>query len=143
MPLEERVAASLGRLRFGAVLLGTFAALGLVLALLGIYAVLAYTVSLRTRELGIRMALGAVRREVITLIMGRAMALTSLGVAVGLAGALAGARLLRGLVFGISETDPVTFVVQTGLILAACALASYLPARRASRLDPVQALRGD
>ena len=82
-------------------------------------------------------------REVIALIMRRAMALTALGVAVGLAGALAGARLLRGLVFGISATDPLTFVGQTALILAACAIASYLPARRASRLDPVQALRGE
>ena len=117
--------------------------LGLVLAIIGIYAVLAYTVSLRTRELGIRMALGAVRREVVTLIMGRAMILASLGAAAGLAASWAGARLLRGLVFGISTTDPVTFAAQTALILLVCAIAAYLPARRASRLDPVQALRSN
>lgn len=139
--LEERAGSALGRIRFGAVLLGAFALLGLVLAIIGIYAVLAYTVSLRTRELGIRMALGAVRREVVALIMRRAMILATWGAAIGLAAAWAGARLLRGLVFGISATDPLTFAAQTALILAVCALAAYLPARRASRLDPVQALR--
>ncbi|MCC6927991.1 MAG: ABC transporter permease [Gemmatimonadaceae bacterium] len=139
--LEQRAGSALGRIRFGAYLLGAFALLGLVLAIIGIYAALAYTVSLRTRELGIRMALGAVRREVVTLIMGRAMLLASVGAAVGLALAWGGARLLRGLVFGISATDPLTFATQTLLILLVCALAAYLPARRASRLDPVQALR--
>lgn len=141
--LEQRAGSALGRIRFGAFLLGAFAVLGLVLAIIGIYAVLAYTVSLRTRELGIRMALGAVRREVVTLIMGRAMILASLGAAAGLAASWAGARLLRGLVFGISTTDPLTFAAQTALILLVCAIAAYLPARRASRLDPVQALRSN
>lgn len=141
--LEARVATSLGRLRFGALLLGAFAALGLVLSLIGIYAVLAYTVSLRTRELGIRMALGAVRREVVALIMRQAMLLTGIGVTIGLAASWGASRLLRSLVFGVSTTDPATFLGQSVLILSACALASYFPARRAARLDPVQALRGD
>jgi predicted permease len=139
--LEHRVASALGRLRFGSVLLGAFAGLGLLLSLIGIYGVLSYTVAQRTRELGIRMALGAMRREVLTLVMRRAMFLTALGVAFGLVAAWGASRLLRGLVFGISPTDPVTFAGQTLLVITACALASYLPARRAARLDPVQALR--
>lgn len=141
--LEERVAESLGRLRFGTVLLGAFAMLGLVLSLIGIYAVLAYTVSQRTRELGIRLALGAKRREVIGLVMRRAMRLASLGVGIGLVTAWAGSRLLRGLVFGISTSDPLTFAGQALLVMSACTIASYLPARRAARLDPVLALRSE
>lgn len=141
--LEQRVAASLGQLRFGTVLLGAFAGLGLVLSLIGIYGVLAYTVSLRTRELGIRMALGAMRRDVIGLVMRRALLLAATGVTVGLAAAWGSSRLLQGLVFGISATDPLTFLVQSLLVMSACAIASYLPARRASRLDPVQALRSE
>jgi len=141
--LEERVATALGRIRFGAVLLGSFAVLGVVLSLIGIYGVLAYTVSLRTRELGIRMALGAVRREVVGLVMQRAMLLTLIGIVVGLGAAWASARLLSGLVFGISTSDPATYLLQSLLLVSACALASYLPARRAARLDPVRALRDD
>ena len=140
--LEQRVASSLGRLRFGAILLGAFAGLGLVLSLIGIYGVLMYTVVQRTRELGIRMALGAVRREVIGLVMRRAMLLTAIGVTVGLAAAWGASRLLRGLVFGITTTDPLTFAIQSCVIVVACALASYLPARRAAGIDPVEALRG-
>ena len=141
--MEQRASAALGRLRFGAVLLGAFAGLGLVLSLIGIYGVLSYTVSQRTRELGIRIALGALRREVIGLVMRRAMFLAGLGVGVGLVAAWGMSRLLQGLVFGITTTDATTFVVQSLLLITACALASYIPARRAARLDPVQALRGD
>ncbi|MEP7382659.1 MAG: ABC transporter permease [Gemmatimonadota bacterium] len=141
--LEQRVASSLGRLRFGAVLLGSFAGLGLLLSLIGIYGVLSYTVVHRKREMGIRMALGAVPHEVIRLVMRRAMFLTSIGVTVGLATAWGASRLLRNLVFGVTSTDPATFAIQTLVLVSACALASYLPARRAARLDPVQALRGD
>lgn len=141
MTLEARVSQALARLRFGAVLLGAFAALGLILAVVGIYGVLAYSVSQRTRELGIRIALGAMRGEVIGLVMRRAMALASLGLAVGLLASWAASRLLRGLVFGISTTDPLTFGTLAVLVALICAAASYFPARRASRLDPVRALR--
>lgn len=140
--LAQRVSSALGRLRFGAALLSGFAGLGLLLSLLGIYGVLSYTVQQSTRELGIRMALGAVPRAVIGIVMRRALFLTAVGVTIGLAAAWGASRLLRGLIFGISSTDPLTYAGQTLLIVTACALASYLPARRAARIDPVEALRG-
>ena len=143
MTLEERVGQALGRLRFGAVLLGSFAVLGLVLTMVGIYGVLSYSVSQRTRELGIRLALGAARGELVSMVMRRAMSLASLGVVVGLAAAWGASRFLRGLIFGISPTDPLTFVGIALMVAAVCAIASYLPARRAARLDPVRALRTD
>ncbi|MBK8056564.1 MAG: ABC transporter permease [Gemmatimonadetes bacterium] len=141
--LEERVGSALARLRFGAVLLGAFAGLGLLLAVIGIYGVLAYSVEQRTRELGIRLALGALQREVVAAVMRRAMLLAGIGVAVGLAAAWGASRFVRGLVFGISPTDPVTFVGQTLALVLVCAVASYIPARRAARLDPVRALRNE
>ncbi len=143
MSLEARVGQALGRLRFGAVLLGSFAVLGLVLTMVGIYGVLSYSVAQRTRELGIRLALGAARSALVSMVMRRAMALASLGVVVGLAAAWGSSRFLRGLVFGITPTDPLTFFGIAVVVTAVCALASYLPARRAARLDPVRALRTD
>lgn len=143
MTLEARAGQALGRLRFGAVLLGSFAVLGLVLTIVGIYGVLSYSVAQRTRELGIRQALGAGRGELISMVMRRAMTLASLGLAIGLGVAWGASRLLRGLVFGISPTDPATFAEIAVVVAAVCAVSSYLPARRAGRLDPVRALRTD
>jgi ABC-type antimicrobial peptide transport system permease subunit len=122
-------------------LLGSFGALAVVLAAIGLYGVLAHTVAQRSREIGIRMALGARTQDVLVLVLRQGMTLVLIGIAVGLAGALALARLLSGLLFGITPTDPVTFTV-VPLLLGAVALAAcWLPARRATKVDPMEALR--
>jgi putative ABC transport system permease protein len=127
--------------RFNAMLFSIFAALALVLAVTGVYGVLAYSVSQRTHEVGIRMALGAGRRDVLRLFMGQGMRLVSFGVVIGLGGAFALTRLMASLLFGVSTTDAATFVlVAVGLMLVGV-FACYLPARRATRVDPLIALR--
>jgi predicted permease len=142
-PLDQTLAASIARPRFTSVLLGAFAALAVLLASIGIHGLLGYTVVQRTRELGIRLALGAPRHRVMGEVVGHGVRLTLLGVGLGLVGALALTRLLRGLLFGVAPTDPAIFAV-TALMLAAVALlASCLPARRAIRVDPVIALRSE
>jgi putative ABC transport system permease protein len=110
------------------------------LAAIGIYGVIAQSVSQRTHEIGIRMALGAQARDVLKLIVSQGMALTIIGIAVGLAGAFALTRLLASLLFGVGTTDPATFVWIPVLLAAVSFLACYLPARRAARLDPIKAL---
>jgi putative ABC transport system permease protein len=127
--------------RFNAMLFSIFAALALVLAVTGVYGVLAYSVSQRTHEVGIRMALGAGRRDVLRLFMGQGMKLVLLGLVIGLTGAFALTRLMSSLLFGVSTTDAATFVaVAVGLMLVGV-FACYLPARRATRVDPLIALR--
>jgi predicted permease len=127
--------------RFYMMVLASFAGLALVLAALGIYGVLAYLVTLRTRELGIRVALGASSREVLRLVVGHGLRMTGLGVAIGLAGALLLTRLMQSLVFGVSTSDPVTFAAVVATLAGTALLASYLPAHRAAKVDPMQALR--
>jgi putative ABC transport system permease protein len=139
--LTEIVDQSLWAPRMGAWLLAVFAGLSLVLAVIGIYGVMAYSVSQRTRELGIRMALGASRTDVVRLVVVQGLKLTIAGVLIGLAVSFAATRLVVNLLFGVSPTDIVTFsVVPTVLALAALG-ASYLPALRATRIDPLIALR--
>jgi ABC-type antimicrobial peptide transport system permease subunit len=129
--------------RMAASLLLVFAALSLVLSVIGIYGVMAYAVSQRTRELGIRMALGASRTDVLRLVVAQGLRLTLMGVVFGLAASLAVTRLVTSLLYSVSPTDIVTFTV-VPLVLAAAALAaSYLPALRATRIDPMTALRYD
>ena len=141
--MDDLLATSIAPRRFNMIVLGTFAAVALLLAVIGIYGVMASLVTQRTREIGIRMALGAGRSQVAGLVVGHAAVLAAMGVAIGLAAALALSRLVRGLVFGIGATDPVTFVA-TGVLLTAVALAaSYAPARRAMRVDPVVALKNE
>jgi putative ABC transport system permease protein len=141
--MDERVEASIAQSRVNSLLVTTFGALALLLAAIGIYAVLSYTISQRTREIGIRMALGAQRRDVLRLVVRQGMAPALLGIGAGLALALVSTRLLRSLLFGVGALDPATFAfVATALGLVAL-VACLTPARRAAAVDPNVALRTD
>jgi len=139
--LKELVAASVSRPRFYTTILGVFASIALILAAVGIYGVISYAVSLRTRELGIRIALGATGRQVSGLVLQQGVGLAIAGVLVGGAGAYWLTRLLSKLLFGVSATDPLTFVGVAALLTAIAAVASFVPARRAARVDPLLAMR--
>jgi len=141
--MEERLARSLGPKRFGAYLLGLLAAVALVLAVTGIYGVLSYSVAQRTREMGIRLALGATPWGVLGLVVGDAFRLVGAGVAIGLAAALGLTQLLRSLLFGVSATDPATYAALPVLLCAVALAASAIAARRATSVDPALALRAE
>jgi predicted permease len=139
--MAEYVGASLGQSRFDALLLTLFAALALALTMVGIYGVMAYTVAQRTREIGIRIALGASRSDVSRMILGRGFVITGLGLLIGIAGALALTRFLSSFLYQVKPVDPLTFAVVSALLGAISLLASYVPAWRAARVDPMVALR--
>jgi putative ABC transport system permease protein len=139
----DLIARSVAPRRLFMLLIAGFAAVALLLAAIGVYGVMAFSVSQRTRELGIRVALGAVRQDVMRLVVGRAMTLTGLGLALGAAGALAATRLLTQSLYGVQATDPPTYLAIAALMCVVTLLASYLPARRASRVDPMVALRNE
>ncbi len=138
---EQRLAETLAPRRFQVLLSGVFAAVALVLAAVGVYGVIAYSVSCRTHEIGIRMALGARPRDVLLMVVRQGMTLALVGVSIGLAAALAVTRVLKGLLFELSVTDPPTFSLIAALMLGVAFLACYLPARRATKVDPMAALR--
>jgi putative ABC transport system permease protein len=129
--------------RFAMALLTAFAAIALVLAAVGLYGVIAYSVAQRTREIGVRVALGAQAADVARLVLGEAVRLAAAGVVLGVAGALAATGALRGLLFGVGPGDPATFIVIALLLAAVALLSAYLPTRRALGVDPTEALRAE
>ena len=142
-PLAQIVNESVNEQRFQMTLLSIFAVLALALAALGIYGVTAYSVAQRTREIGIRMALGADSSLVRRMVVGSGLRLALAGVAVGLAGALAGTRVLASLVYRVSTTDPLTLASTAAVLVISALLASWIPARRATRVDPAVSLRAE
>jgi putative ABC transport system permease protein len=138
--MDDVVANSLGTRRVSMQLFTVFACAALLLAALGIYGVMAYSVTQRTHEIGIRMALGAQRGDVLQLVVRQGMFLAAIGVVVGLVGAFAFTRVIANLLFGVGASDPMTFIAISLLLIAVAFVACYLPARRAARLDPIKAL---
>jgi putative ABC transport system permease protein len=141
--MERLVADSMGSRRLSTALLGLFSALALLLAAIGIYGVIAHSVTQRTRELGVRMALGAGRPDVLRLVMTQGASIAAIGLVIGLGGAFALTRLMRSQLYQVDATDPVTFTAVAAVLVTVALLATLLPALRAMRLNPVQALRQD
>jgi putative ABC transport system permease protein len=139
--LEGTLAEMLAPRRFTMVLLGLFAGIALILAAAGIYGLLQYSTTQQTHDIGIRMALGARGMDVLKVVLGQGLKLTLMGVATGVTGALALTRVLSSLLYGVTPTDPVTLVSVSFVLIGVALLASYLPARRAARIDPMVALR--
>jgi putative ABC transport system permease protein len=143
VPAAEIAATTTAPTRIGAVLLGSFGALALVLAAVGLYGVIAYSVGMRTRELGVRMAMGARPRDLLGLVLGQGARLAAVGIGAGvLLSALVG-RVLGSMLYGVSALDPVAYALASAILLAVAALATLVPALTAARLDPLRALRAD
>jgi putative ABC transport system permease protein len=141
--MEQRLAGSLATARFNTLLLSLLGGIGLVLAATGIYGVVAYFVSQRTQEIGVRMALGASAGSVVRLVLGQALRPVALGAAIGIAAALGASRILSSQLFGVSPTDPLTIAVVFATLVAVASAASAVPARRAAAIDPTRALQAD
>jgi putative ABC transport system permease protein len=139
--MEQSLAETVAAPRFRTLLLGIFAALAVCLALAGVYGVMSYVVGQRANEIGLRMALGASPGEVLRLILRQALGLAGAGIVIGFLGAAAATRLLTSMLFGVKPSDPLTYVAVVGIVLAAALIASYVPVRRAMRVDPMVALR--
>jgi predicted permease len=133
--------ASLGSRRFNVILIAFFGVTALLLATAGVFGVMAYSVTRRTREIGVRVALGAGARDILGMVLGQGLRTTLVGIAIGLGGAFALTRTVQSLLFGVTATDPITFAAVIALLTAAALLACYIPARRATRVDPMVALR--
>jgi putative ABC transport system permease protein len=141
IPAASRLAERLGERRFETQVLGVFAAIALLLSAAGIYGVLAYQVTLRSREIGIRSALGAHRRTIVRMIVGKGLQLTIFGTIAGLIGAAATTRVVQSLLYETSANDATTYIASAGFILLIALIASWLPANGAARLDPLNVLR--
>ena len=139
--MDQRIADSVAPRRFNMFLLGLFAAVALLLAAIGIYGIMAFSIEQRTREIGIRMALGARRRDVLTLVLRSGFMLALIGIGLGLAFSFIATRTMSTLLYEVSATDPTTFVVDAALLGSVALLACYIPARRATKVDPLVALR--
>jgi putative ABC transport system permease protein len=142
LTMEERLELASASPRFTMLLIGVFSATAFILAAIGIYGVIAYSVAQRTQELGIRIALGAEKRDILRLVIGNGLALALAGISIGLAGSVALTRLMSAMLYETSATDPAIFGASAALFLAVALMASYLPARRATKIDPTEALRG-
>ena len=141
--LEQVLAESIARPRFNTLLITILAGVALVLAAVGIYGVISYSVTQRTHEIGVRMALGASSGSVLRLVIGHGMLLAGIGLAVGVVGAFAVTRIMGSLLYGVTATDPLTYIVLVAMLGVIALIASYIPARRAMRVDPVIALRNE
>ena len=141
--LEQMLSTSVAPRKFNMMLLGIFAGVALVLAAVGLYGVMSYSVSWRTQEIGIRMALGAKRTDVLRMVVRQGMTMTLIGLALGLVGVIALSRVMVGLLYGVSPTDPLTFTGVSIVLLVVALLACLIPARRATRVDPIVALRSE
>jgi putative ABC transport system permease protein len=141
--MDKLLDESLAQPRFNTVLLGIFGGLALLLAAIGIYGVLSYSVSQRTHEIGVRMALGAQQTDVVAMVMKHAMRLAAIGIAIGISAAMLATRALSAMLFRVSRTDPTTYFVIVAILGAVALLASYAPARRATKVDPMIALRSE
>ena len=139
--MKERLFESVAQPRFRTTLLGAFATLALVMAVVGLYAAMAFSVAQRTRELGVRTALGAQRLDIVGLVLGQGMKLAGIGIVIGLASALALTRVLTTLLYQVKPLDPVTFLAVPALLMTVAMLACWLPVRRAASVDPIEALR--
>jgi ABC-type transport system, involved in lipoprotein release, permease component len=142
-PMQDVLAQSVAEPRFNMMLVCAFAVLALLLSAIGVYGVIAYSVAQRTHEIGVRMALGAAGSDVLRLVIGEGLAIAAAGVTLGLVGAAALTRVMAGLLFGVTPRDPLTFAAGAVLLLIVSVMASYLPARRATRVEPVTALRAE
>ncbi|PYU63009.1 MAG: hypothetical protein DMG55_01775 [Acidobacteria bacterium] len=143
LPMDQIVSGSLERRRFVLMLLGTFAALALLLSVVGIYGVIAYSVGQRTHEFGIRMALGAQRHQLLLMVLSQSVGTPAVGLTIGVTGALTVTRLMGSLLFGIGPADPLTLSLMAAILLVVALIASYVPARRAAKVDPMVALRDE
>jgi putative ABC transport system permease protein len=141
--MRTRVDSSVAQRRMQMNVLGLFAAMATLIAIVGVYGVMSYSVAQRAREIGIRLALGAARGDVIAVVMRQGMRMVAAGMVIGLAASAGMTRVLRTLLFGVSPTDPLVFVATALLVAATAAVTIYLPARRASRLDPLTMLRSE
>jgi predicted permease len=141
--MDANITASMGQRRFAMLLLGLFAAMAVVLASIGIYGVMSYSVTQRAHEIGIRMALGAARRSVLGMVMRQGLTLVGIGVAIGLAGTFGLTRFIASQLYGVQPSDPTTFVVVAITLVGVAAMATFIPAMRATRVDPVVALRDE
>lgn len=139
--LEKLVSDSIAQPRFNMVLLAIFAGLALILASVGIYGVMSYSVMQRTQELGVRMALGAQRRDIFSLVLKQGIILALIGVGIGLVGAIGLSKALSSVLYGISATDPVTFISVAVIMVAVALMACFFPARKATKVDPLTAMR--
>jgi putative ABC transport system permease protein len=139
--MEQVIARSIARPRFNTLLLSIFAGVALLLASVGLYGVMNYSATQRTHEVGIRMALGATRTDIMRLVVGNGMTLTLIGIGIGVAASLILTRVMTSLLFGVTATDIPTFLGVSAVLAAVALIANYIPARRATRVDPVIALR--